>query len=115
MGAEDDERALGHLGLLVDEDGAALAELLDDVLVVDDLLADVDGRAVQVECVLDGLNGAIDARAIAARGREEDALRGVSITASGIALKGSDGAGGLSRDRRGRDSATRARGCGSRA
>ena len=77
MGAEDDESPLRHLGLLVDEDGATLAELLDDVLVVDDLLADVDGRAVQVECVLDGLNGAIDPRAIAARGREQNPLRGM--------------------------------------
>ena len=73
VGAEDDELALGDLGLLLDEDRAALGELLDDVLVVDDLLAHVDGRAVQVERVLDGLDGAIDARAVAARGGEQDA------------------------------------------
>ena len=65
----------GHLGLLLDEDRAALLELLDDVLVVDDLLAHVDRRAVEVERVLDRLHGAIDARAVAARRREQDPLR----------------------------------------
>ena len=44
VGGEDDHLALRHLGLLVDEDRAALAQLLDDVLVVDDLLAHVDRR-----------------------------------------------------------------------
>jgi hypothetical protein len=43
-----------------------------DVLVVDDLLADVDRLAVEVERVLDRLHGTIDARAIAARRREQD-------------------------------------------
>ena len=43
VGGEDDHLALGHLGLLLDEDRAALGELLDHVLVVDDLLAHVDG------------------------------------------------------------------------
>ena len=51
----------------------------DDVLVVDDLLAHVDRRAVQVERVLDRLHGAIDARAVAARRREQDPLRGPSM------------------------------------
>ena len=81
VGGEDDHLALGHLGLLVDEDRAALLELLDHVLVVDDLLAHVDRRAVQVERVLDRLHGAIDARAVAARRREQDpagALLGVA-------------------------------------
>ena len=57
---------------LLDEHRAALAQLLDDVLVVDDLLAHVDGRAVQVERALDGLHGAVDARAVAARRGEQD-------------------------------------------
>jgi hypothetical protein len=46
---EHDRLALRDLGLLVHEDGTALTELLHDVLVVDDLLANVDGRAVQLE------------------------------------------------------------------
>ena len=76
VGGEDDHLALRHLGLLLDEDRAALRELLDDVLVVDDLLADVDGRAVEVERALDGLDGAVDPRAVAAGRREQDASRG---------------------------------------
>ena len=51
-------------------------ELLDDVLVVDDLLAHVDRRPVQVERVLDRLHGPVDARAVAARRREQDPRRG---------------------------------------
>ena len=72
VGGEDDHLALGDLGLLLDEDRPALLELVHDVLVVDDLLAHVDGLAVEVERVLDRLHGAIDARAIAARRRKQD-------------------------------------------
>ena len=75
VGGEDDHLALRHLGLLLDEDRAALGELLDHVLVVDDLLADVDGRPVEVEGALDGLHGAVDAGAVAARRGEQDPLR----------------------------------------
>ena len=39
----------GHLGLVLDEDRAPRLEVAHDVRVVDDLLADVDGRAVEVE------------------------------------------------------------------
>ena len=46
VGREDDHLALRDLGLLLDEDRPPLRELLDDVLVVDDLLADVDGGPV---------------------------------------------------------------------
>ena len=74
MRGEHGHRALGDLGLAVDEDRAALAQRLDDVLVVDDLLADVDGRAVALERPLDRLDRAIDARAVAARGGEQDLL-----------------------------------------
>ena len=76
VGGEDDHLALRHLGLLLDEDRAPLGELLDDVLVVDDLLADVDGRAVEVERALDRLDGAVDPRAVAARRGEQDPLAG---------------------------------------
>jgi hypothetical protein len=48
VGREDDGLALGHLGLLLHEHRSAGAELLDHVLVVDDLLADVDRRPVQL-------------------------------------------------------------------
>ena len=67
---------------LLDEDRAALAQLGDDVLVVDDLLAHVDRRAVELERALDGLDGAVDAGAVAARGGEQQPLgRGQGVVA----------------------------------
>ena len=75
MGREDDHLALGHLGLLLDEHRAAIGQFLDHMLVVDDLLADIDGGAVMVECTLDGLHGAIDTGAVSARRSQQDALR----------------------------------------
>ena len=69
--AEDDVAALGHLVDLVDEHRALLLEPLDDVHVVHDLLADVDGRAVALQRLLDGDHRAVDAGAVAARGREQ--------------------------------------------
>ena len=79
MGGEDGDRALGDRVVeLLDEDRAALAQLLDHVLVVDDLLADVDRRAVQLERALDGLHGPVDARAVAAGRGEEKLLDGPS-------------------------------------
>ena len=56
--------------------GAALAQLLDHVLVVDDLLAHVDGRPVQLERALDRLDRAVHAGAVAARGGEQQLLGG---------------------------------------
>ena len=67
VGREDDRRALRHLGLLVHEHGAAGLEIAYDMQVVDDLLAHVDRRPVQIERPLDGLDGALDACAVAAR------------------------------------------------
>jgi hypothetical protein len=46
---EHHQGALGHLVELLDEDRAALLEPRHDMLVVHDLLADVDRRAVRVE------------------------------------------------------------------
>ena len=79
VGREDDQRALGDLGLLLDEDRPALGELLDHVLVVDDLLAHVDGRPVHVERLLDRLHGPVDAGAVAARRGEQDPLGGCGL------------------------------------
>src|SRR4051794_30727644 len=86
MGGEHGDRALGDVLLVLDEHGAAVAQLGDDVLVVHDLLADVDRRAVQLERSLDRLHGAIDARAVAARGGKEDLLdhRRLSVRAGGV-------------------------------
>src|SRR5207247_8898453 len=56
----------------VDEDGAEPLQPLDDVVVVDDLVADVDGRAVLFEQDLDDLDRAVDPGAEGARSREQD-------------------------------------------
>ena len=56
-----------HLVELLDEDRAALGELLDDVLVVHDLLADVDRGAMGIKGTFNGLHGTIDASAITTR------------------------------------------------
>ena len=74
VGGEHDGRALRNLGLLVDEDGAACLEVADDVEVVDDLLADVDRRPVEVERLLDRVDRALDPGAVAARGRRRTFL-----------------------------------------
>ena len=49
MGGVDDGRPRGNLRLFLDEDRAARLEVADDVDVVDDLLANVDRRAVVLE------------------------------------------------------------------
>src|SRR5262249_50589719 len=68
------------LGL--DEDRAALLEIADDVLVVDDLMADVYGPLVMRERELDRLHGALDAGAEAAGRGEQDATDHRSIVPS---------------------------------
>ena len=70
--AEDQQRALGRVGGVVDEDGALGAQVLDDVSVVHDLVAHVHRRAEARERQLDDLDGAVDARAEAARTGEDD-------------------------------------------
>ena len=51
------------------------SQALDDVAVVDDLVADIDRRAVALERALDDLDGAVDAGAEAARAGEQDRER----------------------------------------
>jgi len=81
---EDDRLTLRHLGLLVDEDRAARLEIADDVQVVDDLLAHVDRRPVEVECLLDRLDGALDPGAVATGRRQQDLSDHESIVAGGL-------------------------------
>ncbi|CAB4347535.1 unannotated protein [freshwater metagenome] len=72
---EDRDRAFGdRIVQLVDKDRAGVAQLLDDVLVVDDLLTDVDRCAVGLERALDRLDGAIDSGAVTARSGEQNLL-----------------------------------------
>ncbi len=63
MGGENADLAARNLVLVLDEDGAEGLEPADDVLVVNDLVAHVDGRPVLVEQPLDDLDRTVDARA----------------------------------------------------
>ena len=75
VGGEHDRLALGHLVELLDEDRPAGLQVGDHVLVVHDLLAHVDRRAVEVERLLDRDHGAVDAGAVATgRGQAHGAL-----------------------------------------
>ena len=79
VGGEDDAGPHRNLVGLGDEDGSALREGVHDELVVDDLLAHVDRRPVVGQGLLDGVDGAVHAGAVAAWGSHEDplaALRG---------------------------------------
>ena len=67
MRAEDRDRAGGHLGKVLDEAGALGLEAFDDVTVVHDLVAHVDGRSILLERLLHDVDGTHDAGAIAAR------------------------------------------------
>ena len=73
VGREDADRALRDLVLRLDEDRAEPLEAAQDVVVVDDRVADVDRRAVLLEQPLDDLDRAVDAGAERARRGEEDA------------------------------------------
>ena len=59
---------------LIHKDGALSFERRDDMDVVHDLLAHVDGSAIVGERFFDGNDGAINARAVATRCRQNDAF-----------------------------------------
>ncbi len=65
--AEHRQRAVGHLVEFLDEDRALGLQLVDDMRVVDDLVADIDRAAVRRERAVDDLDRADDAGAKAAR------------------------------------------------
>jgi hypothetical protein len=67
VGREDEGGARGHVGLGLDEDRAERFQLADDVGVVDDLLADVDGGPIEGKGTLHRLNGALYPSAIPPR------------------------------------------------
>jgi hypothetical protein len=70
VGAEDSDRKRRHLGEILDEDGALVLQAFDHVLVVDDLVADIDRRAIFLERALDDLDRPHHARAKASRLRQ---------------------------------------------
>ena len=79
---EHRHRALRHLVDLRDEAGALRPKVLDHALVVDDLVPDVDGRAVALQRPLHGLDGPLDAGAEAARLGEQDFQRSFGVRSS---------------------------------
>src|SRR6185312_4317011 len=81
---EDNELALGHLVLGFDENGAAGLEVADDMDVVDDLVAHVDGRAMLLEQLLDDVDRAYDSGAEASRRRDEHTLAHDSSSAARV-------------------------------
>ena len=66
----------GHVVRVVHEDRAAFPERGDDMLVVDDLLADVDRRPVELESLLDRDDGPVDTGAVTPRRGQENPLLG---------------------------------------
>ena len=70
--AEDQRRPLRHLGRIVHEDRALLLERIDDVSVVDDLMAHIDRGTESLERPLDDRDRAIYAGAEATRACEEN-------------------------------------------
>jgi hypothetical protein len=60
---EDQRGVVGNLVDLFDEPGALVAQLVDDVAVVDDLLANVDRAVEDLERFLDHVDRTDDARA----------------------------------------------------
>ena len=56
---EDHSGTVGYLVQFFDEHGALFAQVGDDIVVVDDLVAHIDGRAVQGQRPLDDGDGAV--------------------------------------------------------
>jgi len=71
---QNERRPLRRFLLALDEDRAARLELANDMDVVDDLLADVHRRAVQLQRLLDRLDGPLDTGAVPAGRRERTRL-----------------------------------------
>jgi hypothetical protein len=67
VGAVDDALAVGDFVLAIDEDRAFAAEFVDDEAIVNDFLADVEGRAEGFESDADNVNGTDYAGAEASR------------------------------------------------
>src|ERR1035441_2688718 len=63
MGAVDDALAVGHVVDLVDKNCALFRQLVHNIAVMDDLAADVDGRAEGLQSDLDDVDGADDSGA----------------------------------------------------
>src|SRR5690606_27708605 len=72
VGREHDDGALWGFVELVYEYGPFGSQVLHDITIVDDLVAHIDGRAVQLEGPLDDIDGTVYAGAKTARLRQYD-------------------------------------------
>jgi len=72
VGGKDGDGAVGHVGHFFDEHGTLGAQRFDDVLVVHDLVADVDGRSVDFQGPFNDFDGALHPGAETARAGEQD-------------------------------------------
>ena len=84
MGAEHGDRALRYLVDLVDEHGALVAQGLDDMFVVDDLVAHIDRRPVDFQGALDNRNRPLDAGAESPWCRKNDFHRPILYSFTAI-------------------------------
>ena len=75
VGREYHQPVIGHLVQLLDEHGTQPTELVHHVAVVDDLVADIDRRAVPAQRFLDHVDRPLDPGAESARAGEEDRER----------------------------------------
>ena len=74
VSAENGAPAVGHFGQFFHENRAQLAQLVHHVLVVDDFLADIDRRTIEIQRDLDHIDRAHDAGAESARLEQIDLL-----------------------------------------
>ena len=72
VGREHGHGARRHVVQLIDEDGAAGAQVFHDIAVVHDLVTDVDRRAILLECALDDFDGPFDPGAKTPRLGQDD-------------------------------------------
>ena len=71
-GKDNRFRRIFHLVELLDENRALGLQPFDDIFVMHDLMTDIDWRTVNTERLLDGIDGAHDARAETARRTEKN-------------------------------------------
>ncbi len=65
-------RGVGHFVEFLDENRAFSLQRLDHIFIVHNLMAHIDGRAIDAQRLLDGVDGAHDPGAKAARGAQKD-------------------------------------------
>ena len=85
MGAEHHKRAIGHVGQLLDEDGALVAQFIEHIAIVHDLMTHIDRRAIFLQRPLHNVDRANNPGAKRAGLRENDSERSAHHTLTLIA------------------------------